>query len=104
MNEREISNPHDQAFICFDDPEAACAAVLIVGRGAYGIVGDDGMPIFLFGGFDGWWEERFGHAFSREQIPAARLKAALLSMRLTGRRSSITDFVGWAHEYAGQLA
>lgn len=103
---REIINPHDKAFINFDDPEAACLAILIVGRGAYGIKGYDGLPLFLLGGdIEGWWKERFGRTIQESQdMSNDRLQAALLSMHLAGKRSSITDFVEAAHRYAEMLS
>ena len=54
----EISNPSDPYTIeVGDDPRPACAAVLLLGEGHYGLHeegGEDVMPIFLFGGAVEW--------------------------------------------------
>ena len=54
----EISNPSDPYTIeVDDDPRPACAAVLLLGEGHYGLHeegGEDVMPIFLFGGAVEW--------------------------------------------------
>ncbi|MFI2810174.1 hypothetical protein [Microbulbifer sp. JSM ZJ756] len=105
---REISNPSDKATIDCSDREAACLAVLILGQGKYGIIddeGDQGMPIFVFGGVEEWIEDTFGKSIEQfqESVSHARLAAALESVQLEGVRSSMNDFTGRAHQYAAQL-
>jgi hypothetical protein len=105
---REVSNPSDYATIEYKDMLAACLAVCIVGNGKYGIVddeGDQGMPIFLFGGHDEWFTSKFGMDFETAfaQTDKEKIAAALESMQLRGERSSMNDFCGRAHEMAKAL-
>lgn len=106
MIEREITNPHDKAYIDISDREAACMVVTLISDGWYGIQGDDGMPMLSpLGGEKAaeWWREQFGHSILEANISQRRLKAAMLSMRLDGERTSINDFVGRAHQLAHHM-
>jgi hypothetical protein len=99
---REVINPHDKITIDCSDMDAAQLAVLFVGNGKYGIEGDDGLPLLLLGGSEEWSQKVHGKSMGEwsDSISEERLKAALLSMELTGRRSSISDPVGYAHKIA----
>lgn len=82
MNVYEISNPSD-AYTIAGEPEAVCAAVLLLGEGAYGVswpAGATVLPVYAFWG-DGLaeedWKSRFGRTIGeslralREPITAA---------------------------------
>lgn len=104
---REIINPHDKMTIDFSDQEAAILAVFAVGNGRYGIVdktGEDGMPLFVFGGFRPWYADRFG-ASADDQFDniTGRVIIALRSWRLEGERSSMSDPTSLARKIADQL-
>ncbi len=102
--EREVINPHDAIFIAYTDPEAARMAVLIVGNGAYGIEGDDGLPLLLFGASE-WVADTYGLTVQQwfDRMDRERLATALESMRLKGERSSLSDPVGVAHRLAANM-
>ena len=56
----KIVNPSDLCHIDGSDILAACAAVVLLGRGRYALRdGDDNsvVPMFMFGGLDEWWAE-----------------------------------------------
>jgi hypothetical protein len=54
----EIINMSDELTIDCTNWTAACVAVVLLGRGAYGLEADDRrMPVFLLGGFEEWWSE-----------------------------------------------
>lgn len=107
--EREISNPSDRVFIQYEaDTEAAEAAVLILGRGAYGLIpiteAEECMPILLWG-VDRWAEATKGKGVKDwfESIGTARVAAALDSVRCDGERTSMNDIAGKAHKMAARL-
>lgn len=60
----EIINPSDPVTILAPSFEAATVATLLLGRGQYAAqpVDHEGeeVPLFLFGGFEAWFEKRFG--------------------------------------------
>lgn len=104
---REVINPHDKMFIDYADRDAARLAVLFVGNGAYGIEGEDGLPLLLFGSAEKWFAERYpggGLQAVIESVSRERLILALRSMRLQSERSSLYDPVGAAQELADRLA
>lgn len=90
----EIINPSDPYTLESDDLEIASVAVVVLGRGQYGMRQIDGdkkfeMPIFLFGGEDEWFKENFG---DNAEVVIGRcfegkkeqLAAALDSVRIGG--------------------
>ncbi|BBB29343.1 hypothetical protein [Neptunomonas japonica] len=104
----EISNPSDKATIDCSDRIAACIAVCIIGRGRYGIIDDEsdnGMPIFLLGGSDEWFQDQFNTGFhdAFEKTGRPRIATALESVQLEQGRSSMNDFTSRAHDIAKQL-
>lgn len=59
----EIVNPSDAYTIDGTDTQAACAAILILGEGKYGLLNSDGdrvMSVFLFGGHEEFCQQMFG--------------------------------------------
>lgn len=64
MKTYEIVNPSDPYTICADDRAVAAVACFLLGQGQYAFTdienGEDGVPIFLFGGVDAWTNETFG--------------------------------------------
>ncbi len=104
MAQRNMVNPHDKITIDDSDIDAARAAVLIVGEGAYCIEGD-AMPLFILGGADKWFMDTYGQEIGAwlNSITTDRLAAALESMTLHGERSSMSDPVGRAHKMAAKL-
>lgn len=57
----DISNPSDPYTLKADDFATATAAVLLLGRGHYGLTSEDGtleVPLFLLGGSEAWLEEQ----------------------------------------------
>lgn len=60
----EIINPSDHATFAAPNRMIAALVVCVLGGGAYGgraEIDDEanGVPIFLLGGFDEWWEKTF---------------------------------------------
>lgn len=57
-----ISNPSDPYTIESDNELVACYAVLLLGRGGFGLSTEKDvvMPILLFGGFEEWLMKAFG--------------------------------------------
>lgn len=105
-NRREVTNPHDKITIDYTDPEAAQLAIMIIGHGTYGVDGDDGMPIFIFGGSEEWITKKYGKSLDEwaKTIDFKRIAKAMESMRIEdGERSSINDPVGYAHNYAKRI-
>lgn len=105
---REISNPSDYATIDCTDKIAASIAIVIMGQGHYGIIddeGDEGMPIFLFGGHDEWFKGKFGKSFEEaiETTGISRIADALDTIQLDGKRTSMNDFTARAHRLAKEL-
>jgi hypothetical protein len=105
MNEREIINPHDKIFIDCSDMPAAQKAILLIGAGQYGIEGEDGLPLLVFGGQEEWSQKIYNQSFQEwfDSVPLDRVAEALLSMRLEGERSSLYDLVGRAHKIAKRI-
>lgn len=101
---REVANPHDAIFVDCGDMEAARLAVLAVGMGAYGIEGDDGLPILLWGA-DTWVQETYQMSLEEwmASVDKLRVATALESFSLCGERSSISDPVGKAHRLAQSI-
>lgn len=60
----EIINPSDPYSIVASDPRTVFWVAILLGQGSYGFdpVGDNGaerVPLFLFGGAEEWWDERY---------------------------------------------
>jgi hypothetical protein len=59
----EIINPSDCCGFYADSYMAATLATVVLGNGQYGAKPDDAaakeVPLFLFGGFDEWWNAEF---------------------------------------------
>ena len=108
MPRYEIINPSDKCFLSGENLEAICAAVALIGDGKYGLTSDDGstvMPVFILGGRDAWWKEKFGHEAQefvvRENFPA--IAAALRSFRYETKRSSMNNIGAAARAMAKHL-
>ena len=104
----EISNPSDKATIDCSNLLAARLAVLLLAKGSYGIIdenGDNGMPIFMAGGHDKWFKKKHGMTVSEALIavPKSEIADALASIALAGERSSLNDFTTIAHKMADHL-
>lgn len=57
----EVINPSDKVTLETESEPAAIAAVLLLGRGKYGLSNEKGetvVPIFLLGGYDAWAKEK----------------------------------------------
>jgi hypothetical protein len=102
---REITNPHDKMTIDCTDMDAARVAVIVLGNGAYGISGDDGLPILLFGGAEHWAQETYGKSIQQflDSVEPENLAAVLETIQLESGRSSINDSVGTAHKWAANI-
>ncbi len=102
---QKISNPHDEATIECSDWIAACLAVLFVGEGKYGIMGEKRMPVFILGGAEEWIKQEFrmGLEEAIETVGYARIADALETMNWEHEWSSLTDFVGYGHKIAETL-
>jgi len=104
----EISNPSDKATIDCSNLIAAHLAVLILAGGRYGIIDDkglNGMPIFLFGGHDEFFQDKHGLTVgdALEKVGMDEIAKALESIELEGERTSLNDFTMRAKEIAEQL-
>ena len=99
---RRVINPHDDITIDYSDMDAARLAVLLVGSGAYGIEGNEGLPLLLFGAWRPWLKEKYNKSENElfDMVGIDRLATALESMALVGERSSTSDPVARGHELA----
>ena len=70
MKTYEIINPSDAVTITAESEAHACAAVLLLSEGAFGLKSEDGesvLPMFMFGGDpDAWFQEK--HKISLRDI------------------------------------
>jgi len=103
----EIINPSDAAFID-GEYEPCAAAVLFLGGGWYGMADDsnrDLLPLFGLGGdVNEWWGNKFGRTLDEYATNhKGDIKAALATVHLKGRRSSINDIVRKAKRLAGEV-
>lgn len=108
----DLINPSDAYHFDADDLETAAVMVCVLGNGKYGakqLGGDAGVPVFLFGGHDEWFTKNFSRTFeeSADHVMANKRQAladCFASVRLSGgRRSSINDIGGAAHNIARKL-
>jgi hypothetical protein len=104
-NIREVTNPSDRITINYDDKDAARLAVLVMGRGCYGISGDDGMPVFILGGCTDWVKKEYGKTPDEfcDSIPKERVIVALESFQYVHERTSTNGIVDTAHELAAAM-
>lgn len=107
----EIINPSDPYTIEHSDILALAAACVLLGRGQYGLqpIGHDGerVPMFMFGGFEKWWNEHsptadFDAYFetNKRAIAEAMESVAMPNGR---KRSSLNDIGGRAKKWGEQL-
>lgn len=73
----EIINPSDKYTVQAPDLEIAAVACTLLGEGKYafqGLDNDAEVPLFLFGGHDEWFSDKFGASFSEVtgRVMAAR--------------------------------
>jgi hypothetical protein len=108
----DLINPSDAYHFEADDLETAAVMVCVLGNGKYGaqqLGGDASVPVFLFGGHDEWFVKHFGREFEESADHVMETKRQALadcfaSVTLTaGRRSSINDIGGAAHNIAHKL-
>lgn len=93
--EYEIINPSDKCFLT-GAGEPLAAACLFLGRGRYALrdkAGNEGCPLFLFGGHDVWWQETFGRTFDAymNTKPYNEIAVVLETFRYDGQRSSLKN-------------
>jgi hypothetical protein len=102
---REVTNPSDKITIDCTDMDAARVAVLLVGKGMYGIAGKDGLPLFVMFSVDYWIEKTYNMDTKTwfNSISFERIATALASMTLVGERTSMNDIVDLAHQMAARL-
>ncbi len=100
-NRKELINLHDKITLDCSNVPAAQMAVLILGNGAYGIE-DDVLPLLLFGTAEKWCQEKYGKSLDEwmDTIDLADVAIVFESFQLEHERSSVSDPVGRAHEYA----
>lgn len=105
----ELINPSDPFTFKARSLEVAAQAVLLIGNGAYGgksLDGGEDVPIFLFGGNDEWFKDKFDK--TAEQSFEARDNDALAecfeSFTLGGERAtSLNDIGSSARQFAKAL-
>lgn len=105
----EIVNPSDPYTMEAEDIRVAAIVAVWLGSGQYSLKaledGAEGVPFFMFGGFEQWWDARCSlttDAFSEARGP--ELIAALDSVTLgSEKRSSMNDIGGRAKEWAQVL-
>jgi hypothetical protein len=106
-----IDNPSDPYTLEADDLQIAAVACCLLGNGQYGLTGigdseGQDVPIFLLGGADEWFTEKFGTSYEDTATNALNnrndaLARAFESVTLCQEnRSSINDIGGKASEIA----
>jgi hypothetical protein len=95
QGEYEIINPSDKCYLT-GAGEPLAGAGLFLGRGKYalrGKNGEEGLPLFLFGGIEDWWKATFGRSFDSymDTKPHAAIADVLDTFRYAGERSSMND-------------
>lgn len=88
----ELVNPSDAYTLRAESRAVACAAALVLGAGAYALedlsspyAADQGMPLFLLGGGQEWFLERFGVAFASFLATRGEEIAACLDTVVIGK-------------------
>ncbi len=86
-----------------DDMDAARLAILILGRGWYGIEG--ALPLLAMGNSHLWAQQTYGKNFQEwaNSIDEKRIAAALESVANVGERTSLNDIVKQAHGMAENI-
>ena len=93
----EIKNPSDKYYLESDDLEASCFVTMFISEGKYALADEDGkelMPLFMFGGFEEFWKEKFGHSaeeFMESEGVDKRLVAVCDSFSYESERSSLNN-------------
>ncbi|ENV14705.1 hypothetical protein F965_00051 [Acinetobacter schindleri NIPH 900] len=62
----EIINPSDECTMQGDNLEVLAVACCLIGSGRYALKGldtEESVPMFIFGGHDEWFSEKFGRKF-----------------------------------------
>lgn len=101
---REIINPHDKMFIDCENENAACAAILIIGRGMYGI--RDVMPVMLLDSAVNDFVSKKGFnklADFMRSVEEKDIASALRSIVVDGEISSLVDIVRMANSIADKI-
>ena len=86
----EIINPSDKYTLEAGEFLTACIACVVVGGGQYSLEpleeGGEKMPLFLFGGGEAWFEERFGKTVQElfDNQPTDKLAQCLESVMIGG--------------------
>ena len=107
----EIVNPSDPYTMEAPDMEVAAVACCLLGSGKYGLTGlgedsAESVPIFLLGGHDEWFVEKFGMSYADTvahclEHRGKQLAESLDSVTLMrGERSSLNDIGRRARKYA----
>lgn len=106
----ELINMSDPISVGISDLQAACAAVVALSEGKYGLVGYETLTFCPIGSvvntLDPAWKERFGVGLldGIKAVSKERFAAALESFRLERKeRSSLNDIVGNAHKWAASI-
>lgn len=107
MIEYNIINPSDACTLKSETLIDAAIAAILVGGGQYPLEpinapeGTEGVPIFMFGGLQEWWNKRFDISID-EALQQRRESVAtvLESVTLKGERSSMNDIQGRARRQA----
>lgn len=67
MQVYEVTNPSDHIEFKAADDEVAILAIIVAGRGAYGVIrvgsGETVLPVLLSGSAEAWVTERFGGVY-----------------------------------------
>lgn len=90
MKTYEIINPSDKYSLKSGSFLIACLATCFLGGGAYGLQevdGDESMPVFILGGHDDWFTEKFGKPFglALEDVALEELATCLESVVIGDR-------------------
>lgn len=79
----EIINPSDKLFLTAPDLLISAVAICLLSKGVYALkgIGDNDnleVPLFLFGGHDGWFLENLNCTFQEALIKAKERKQELI--------------------------
>lgn len=95
----ELINPSDPYTFTAPDLETAALAVVLLSRGQYGgksLDGGNDVPIFLFGGHNEWFTEKFGRTVqeSLDHIAHEAIAACLDTFTLGREERSSMNNIG----------
>lgn len=102
----EIINPSDKAYLDAEEYDVACLASLLVTEqhGLKQVDGEFKMPPFLFGGADKWFTDNFKISVGEDwKKKRKEVIACLKTVRYSDGRSSLRNFVKYAHDLAKSL-